>query len=397
MKIFINTFVYNKLIEEVVKTFNRETRKVDDFQGFWVGKIDNDNLMVMDLIIESLSANGSLNDGEISDFDFSMKMAVVEDQLFSDGRGFYIIGILRTHNNMGTTPSPGDLLDLSTLQAINPKAVLGIFDIFKVKNANALGLKFYQLADVSNPSGDIKEIPWTLEDYNEIFLNELILRLPTNQVDLAQVDALVNKAKANIAANLFDDAVKFLKEAKKIATASDKYDPELAEKIDINLLEIDYKKGNFGRVLHGIESLKNKFADTRPDSLFAEMSQLLGRVLIKMGKVDAGLKAIDEAIKLFELKRNWKKAAKFYLLKSLIELPRKGGENSLKIILKALSVLSNMRSDHTRDNIINKLKLEQHAKNLIKTLPEKNKQKQYLKVLNEIADAHGYKIILEDF
>jgi tetratricopeptide (TPR) repeat protein len=324
--------------------------------------------------------------------DFTTKMAIIEDEVYSEGSGNYIVGLIRTHNGMGLTPSPGDLMDLSIYQSLNSNAVLMIFDIFSIKSAaniEDLGVKIYQLINPMDPNGDTYDINWTIPDFNQNIIQDMTAKFRSSKLPLAQIDALVNKAWANIQIGDYNTGMKFLNEAKQLV--GNKLEAEVTIKIDFSILEIYYRQQLYKQVIQGIEMVKQSYGESKPDEIMAEIGLLLGRVLVKLEKRDLAIKSFEEASKLFEKTKNWKKLALVHLLQGLIKLPSEGSEPALISMMYGLSAISHLRSDNVKDYLINKLNLERNAKNLIKTLNSKKKQGIFLNMLNEMSEKHGYK------
>jgi hypothetical protein len=394
MEIKFTLYFYQILTDQITETYNRDTRQIQDFEGFLIGTSKNNALQIMDVRINPATL-GNQNTSSGEELDFSMKIAMIEDEIYADGRNYYILGIVRTHNKGGLIPTPRDLVDLSLLQSMNPNAVLMVCDVFQATNTANLGVSFYQLSDGLDPNGETITIDFEIEDKDDIVLSQLISKLKTNQVNFANVDAFVNKALVNIQANSLEDAEKYLKEAKSMMGV--KLDSELAEKVDLNLLEIMYVRQNYGRLLNELDKLKNLYADKQAERLLGKIELLMARTFVRMDKIEASYSVFQMAISHFNLSKSWKEMALANLLYALVILPIKGSEESLKILIQALSALSNMRSDNEKLTVINKLNLEQNTKNMIKTLPNKDKQRKYLEILNNISEAHGYKLILEDF
>ncbi|MBD3351135.1 MAG: tetratricopeptide repeat protein, partial [Candidatus Lokiarchaeota archaeon] len=351
-----------------------------------VGTAQNDIIEVLDIKLDKIEMG-----------DFSIKVAAAEDEIYATGSGNYIVGIIRSHNKLGLVPTPGDLMDLSTLQSLNSKAVLLITDIFEINSSacrDDLGFKIYQLSNAADPNSNLVEIEWDMVDFNQEFLAQMIRQLKTQKIPLAEIDALVNKAQANIQTNDLENARMYLEEAKKIV--GNRTDPEVAEKVELKLIDLLYREKKYVEALKQLKQLKSKYNKEKTEEFTASIMTMLGRLLVQLGKKNEGLKALDEAAKNYKTARKWKKLAFVHVLRALIVLPMKGGEESLICIFQGLSAMSNLRSDHDRDNLVNQLNLERNAKNLIKTLDNRTKQNKYLDMLNEVSEKHGYKIVLGD-
>jgi len=390
LEAILNLFVLQKVLNIIDFTYDKTNDIIDDFEGFLIGTIENNAVNIYDVKINKVELD--------SETDINLKMAIVEDEVYSTGSGHYIIGLFRSHNRMGLIPNPGDLVNLSTLQSLNPNAILMLFDIFEVKSPftkDNLGFKFEKLEDPFDPNSNTIDIPYEVADFSLTAIQQILRDLKTQQIPYAKIDALVNKAKVNIQTKDYETAQKFLLEAKKLV--GNKKDPDVAEKVDITLLEILYRKRDFKNLLINLEKLKKSFEESRTENLMGEIMLMLGRASVQMGKRNVGLKAFDEAVKYFEMARNWKKMAFSYLLKGLVLLPEGDIEKTLLAFFQGLSAISNLRSDQERDNLINLLSLEKNVKELIKTIPNKAKQNKYLNMLNEMSEKHGYKIVLSDF
>lgn len=390
MKVILNTYIYQKLLNIIDFSYDKLNDKIDNFEGFLFGNIENNNLNIFDVKINIIDLN--------SELDFNLKFAIAEEELYSRESGYYIVGIFRSYNKNGLTPNPGDLLDLSILQNINPNSILMIFDIFQIKfsnNFNDLGFKFYKLEDPNNIEGPIIEIPYEIIDFDQNFIFKMINQLKTQQIPYAKIYSLINQAKINIQIGEFDSALNILLDARNLV--GDRKDPDVVEKIETTIFEILYRLRNYSKLLLDLEILKKKYEKEKPNNLMGEIFLIFARVLIQMKKREQGLIAFDEAIRYFELSKNWKKIAFSYLLKGLVLLSNTEFEKCLLSFFQALSATSNLRNDQERNELVNKLNLEKNLKELVRTIPNKSKQTKYLNLLNEISEKHGYKIVLSDF
>lgn len=385
MEVKLSLFVYQNICSIIEHSYDGNTGKAQDFEGFLIGVVENEVIQIFNIKISSIGME-----------DFTTKMAIVEDEVYSEGSGNYIVGLIRTHNGMGLTPSPGDMMDLSIYQSLNPNAVLMIFDIFSVKSLNVedLGIKIYQLINPMDPNGDTYDINWTIPDYNQNIIQEMTAKFRSSKLPLAQIDALVNKAWANIQIADYNTAMKFLTEAKQLV--GNRLEAEVTIKVDFSILEIYYRQQSYKQVIQGIENVKQLYGESKSDEIMAEIGLLLGRVLVKLDKKDAAMTSLGESAKLFEKTKNWKKLALVHLLQGLLKLPSEGSEPALISMMYGLSAISHLRSDNVKDYLINKLNLERNAKNLIKTLNSKKKQDYFLNMLNEMSEKHGYKVVLSD-
>lgn len=386
MEVKLSLFVYQNICNIIEHSYDKNTGKAQDFEGFLIGIVENEIIQIYNIKISPIGMD-----------DFTTKMAIIEDEVYSEGSGNYIVGLIRTHNGMGLTPSPGDLMDLSIYQSLNSNAVLMIFDIFSIKSAaniEDLGVKIYQLINPMDPNGDTYDINWTIPDFNQNIIQDMTAKFRSSKLPLAQIDALVNKAWANIQIGDYNTGMKFLNEAKQLV--GNKLEAEVTIKIDFSILEIYYRQQLYKQVIQGIEMVKQSYGESKPDEIMAEIGLLLGRVLVKLEKRDLAIKSFEEASKLFEKTKNWKKLALVHLLQGLIKLPSEGSEPALISMMYGLSAISHLRSDNVKDYLINKLNLERNAKNLIKTLNSKKKQEYFLNMLNEMSEKHGYKVVLSD-
>jgi hypothetical protein len=360
-----------------------------NFWGFIVGIANAGEVRINEVM---------LNQPDWLSEDFSMQQAIIEDLLYSARRQDYIIGGIRSHHRQGLVPSPEDLQNLSGLQVVNPAAIFLLFDISQLKSYAELGIKVFCLADPSRVDLGIREIPVQVTEVDEKVLNATLSSLyggskPIATPGLQPTDDWLIKATDAIELENYADAEIFYKKLLQDAQKRNDFPQQL--EIELKLLNLLMRDQKYGRAQRQAEKIRAKALEKSQMRTVALCYAAEGKALAYLGNRTEALQAFEKAAFQFQNVSDHIGLAQVQILTALVHIGMGNRNQALEFLFKAVGNFRNVLDEQVRQEYLRAYLLEENAKNLILSFPDKVLQQKYIKMLNDLSEFRGYKVTLD--
>ncbi len=367
-----------------------DINRARNFWGFIVGTANAGEVTVTEVL---------LNQPDWMSEDFAMQQAIIEDLLYSSGRQDYIIGGIRSHHKQGLVPSPEDVTNLSALQAVNPSAVFLIYDIAELKSHAELGIKVFRLADPSRVDGGVREIAVQVTEFNENAINATLSALYGSTQPIAATGQQaggdwLTKAKDAIELENYADAEIFYK--KVLQDAQKRNDTRQQLEIELKLSNLLFRDQKYGRAQRQAEKVRAKSLEKSDMHMVALCHLAEGKSLAYLGNRAEALQSLEKAAFQFQNLNDHVGLAHVQILMALIHIGVGARKEALDLLFKAVGNFRNILDEIVRQEYLRNYLLEENAKNLILSFPDRAQQQKYIKMLNDLSEFRGYKVTLDE-
>ncbi|MHA1731990.1 MAG: hypothetical protein ACTSU5_08595 [Promethearchaeota archaeon] len=182
-KVILHAEAYKSIILFAARYANASIPREEwkEIYGVLTGYIDRDADTV---VVEKAIA---LTSGESTDVHLEARhyaqIAEVENQLFSEGKGRFMVGWFHSHPGLTIFYSYVDIMNHLAFQTANPDFIGLVFDHTALGEAGHHGFKIFKLTDVNMDMGDpnfennYHEVPYEIEGIDEFFFANVLAEL----------------------------------------------------------------------------------------------------------------------------------------------------------------------------------------------------------------------------
>ncbi|MHA1145580.1 MAG: Mov34/MPN/PAD-1 family protein [Candidatus Helarchaeota archaeon] len=166
-KVIINCKAYRNMMLHMLYYANSgipESKWVET-AGWLIGRIEGDDVFCVDAV--------PIMSGSSSEFAFKdehyIKAAQIDDALYAEGKGEFIVGWYHSHPGLNLFLSHTDIINHLGFQSANPKAIALVFDHTKYdERRKNYGFDIYRLNDPNLATGsDYHKLEFTIEEIEE--------------------------------------------------------------------------------------------------------------------------------------------------------------------------------------------------------------------------------------